>query len=41
LHLIEGITKEFHFSGFVRIELVVLPGEAVGLLNGARFIILA
>ena len=37
----EGITKEFHFSSFARIILVVLPAEAVGLLNGARFTILA
>ena len=33
----EGITKEFHFSSFARIILVVLRAEAVGLLNGARF----
>ena len=37
----EGVPKEFHFSGFARIVLVVLLAEAVGLLNGARFAVLA
>jgi len=37
----ERVTKKFHFSGFARIVLVVFLAEAMGLLNGAGFAILA